>query len=124
MCNLSSKTIAILGCAFKSKTNDSRESASILVAEKLYNAGAILEVFDPMVNAKTIENDINFHWRSNFEKVSERLIINTNLTFNGNIDAYVVLTEWNDFINIDISKHKVFDGRGIINGSYFSIGKS
>ena len=27
-------------------------------------------------------------------------------------------------INIDISKHKVFDGRGIINGSYFSIGKS
>ena len=39
-------------------------------------------------------------------------------------DACAVLTEWNDFINIDASKIKVFDGRGIINGSYFSIGKT
>ena len=122
--DLAGKTIAILGWAFKTNTNDSRESASILVAEKLYNAGANLEVFDPKVTSKTIEDDINFHWKSNFDEVNKKLVINTELEFRGNIDACAVLTEWNDFINIDASKIKVFDGRGIINGSYFSIGKT
>jgi UDPglucose 6-dehydrogenase len=122
--NLSGKTIAILGWAFKANTNDSRESASILVAEKLYNAGAILEVFDPKVTSKTIKNDINHYWRSNFEKVKKRFVINTKLKFEAKIDAYAVLTEWNDFNKIDVSKCTVFDGRGIVNGSYFSIGKS
>ena len=122
--DLAGKTIAILGWAFKTNTNDSRESASILVAEKLYNAGANIEVFDPKINSKRIENDINFYWKSNFEKVNKKLVINTELKFEGNIDAYAILTEWNHFKDIDISKSKVFDGRGIIKGSYFSIGKT
>jgi UDPglucose 6-dehydrogenase len=122
--DLTGKTIAVLGWAFKANTNDSRESASILVAEKLYNAGAILEVFDPKVTSKTIKNDINHYWRSNFEKVKKRFVINTKLKFEAKIDAYAVLTEWNDFNKIDVSKCTVFDGRGIVNGSYFSIGKS
>ena len=112
--DLAGKTIAILGWAFKANTNDSRESASILVAEKLYNSGANLKVFDPKVTSKTIENDINFYWKSKFEEVNKKLVINTELKIEGNIDAYAVLTEWNDFINIDASKSKVFDGRGIV----------
>ena len=122
--DLAGKPIAIVGWAFKANTNDSRESASILVAEKLYNSGANLKIFDPKVTSKTIENDINFYWKSKFEEVNKKLVINTELKIEGNIDAYAVLTEWNDFINIDASKSKVFDGRGIVNGSYFSIGKT
>ena len=121
--DLTGKKIAILGWAFKANTNDSRESASILVAEKLYNAGAILEVFDPKVASETIENDINFYWKSNFERVNKKLVIKTELKFDFNIDAYAILTDWSDFLKIDTLKCKVFDGRGIINGPYFSIGK-
>ena len=57
--NLSKKKVAILGWAFKSNTNDSRESASIKVSEILYKAGATLFIIDPMVSKKTIPNDIN-----------------------------------------------------------------
>lgn len=48
--DLTGKTIGILGWAYKSNTNDSRESASIYVAKKLYNAGANLEIYDPKVS--------------------------------------------------------------------------
>ena len=115
--------IVILGWSFKANTNDSRESASISVTEKLYNAGANIEVFDPKVTSKTIEDDINFYWQSNFKQVSRKLIINTELKFDSNIDAYALLTEWNDFKNLDTSKTKVFDGRGILENSFFTIGK-
>jgi UDPglucose 6-dehydrogenase len=122
--DLTGKTIAILGWSFKANTNDSRESPSIYIAEKLFDAGAILEVFDPKVTTKTIKNDINYYWRSNFEKVKKRLVINTKLKFESNIDAYAVVTEWNEFNKINASKYTVFDGRGIVSGSYFSIGRA
>ena len=48
--DLTRKTIAILGWAFKKETNDSRESAAIYVAEKLFKAGAIILVYDPLVS--------------------------------------------------------------------------
>ena len=38
--DLKGKTIAILGWAFKPNSNDSRESASIFIAEKLLKSGA------------------------------------------------------------------------------------
>ena len=57
------KKIAILGWAFKANTNDSRESAAIFVSEKLFKAGACLEIYDPMVQKKTILNDIEHEWK-------------------------------------------------------------
>ena len=60
--DLKGKKIAILGWAFKANTNDSRESASIYVAEKLYKVGASLEIFDPMVSKDSIHRDINIYW--------------------------------------------------------------
>jgi len=39
-------------------------------------------------------------------------------------DAAVILTEWEGFKNIDFSKTIVFDGRGIISSSTYSIGRS
>ena len=53
----------ILGWAFKANTNDSRESAAIYVAEKLYQAGANLEIYDPMVSQERIYSDIRNYWR-------------------------------------------------------------
>ena len=73
--DLTGKRIAILGWAFKANTNDSRESPAIYVAEKLYNAGATLEIFDPMISFPRILHDINNYWKinNNFIKSSQRI---------------------------------------------------
>jgi len=46
---LINRKISILGWAFKANTNDSRESPSIYIAKKLLDAGAHLQIYDPMV---------------------------------------------------------------------------
>jgi len=123
--DLNGKKIAILGWAFKANTNDSRESSAIYVAEKLFRAGAILEIYDPMVSKESIFRDINFYWESSKTKdLNSRIsVINSINTLDLSIDALAILTEWDAFKNIDFSKTIVFDGRGVISSSTYSIGK-
>ena len=64
---LSGIRVIILGWAFKANTNDSRESAAIYVAEKLYKAGANLEIYDPMVSQERIYSDIRNYWSKPIE---------------------------------------------------------
>ena len=56
--NVASKVITILGWSFKKDTNDSRESASIYLTEKLISKGFTIKVYDPMVNGNRIKEDI------------------------------------------------------------------
>src|SRR6056300_1751481 len=74
-CDLTGKRIAILGWSFKANTNDTRESAAIYVAEKLYKAGATLEIYDPMVSKESILNDIKAYWNCRSEIVKDRIRI-------------------------------------------------
>ena len=116
--DLTGKKIAILGWAFKANTNDSRESPAIYVAEKLSKAGAILEIYDPMVIKQAILNDIDFYWKLNSSVIlkSEIIIVETleELTKSSDIDAYAILTEWEEFRIIDFDAPKaLFDGRNI-----------
>ena len=60
--DLNGVRIAILGWAFKANTNDSRESASIKVSEILYKSGASITIYDPMVQKRSISNDIQSLW--------------------------------------------------------------
>ena len=119
--DLTGKRIAILGWAFKANTNDSRESAAIYVAEKLYKAGANLEIYDPKVLQDQINKDIEFYWKEKSVE-SNRISIPSNIRF-GNADTIAILTEWEGFKSIDYSKTLVFDGRGIVSSSNYSIGK-
>ena len=122
--DLTGKRIAILGWAFKANTNDSRESASIAVCERLYSAGAILEIYDPMVLNNDILKDINIHWNYSNIKIEKRIsIINKAPSFQ-DIDATVILTEWEEFKSLNFNKSKIFDGRNILEKSFYSIGKS
>ncbi|MDB4228866.1 nucleotide sugar dehydrogenase [Flavobacteriaceae bacterium] len=123
--DLTGKKIAILGWAFKANTNDSRESSAILVTEKLHKAGAILEIYDPMVSKESIFRDIDFYWESSKSKdlTTRILVIDSVSKLDLIIDAAAILTEWDAFKNIDFSKTIVFDGRGIISSSTYSIGK-
>ena len=121
--NLTGKRISILGWAFKANTNDSRESPAIYVAEKLYKAGATLEIYDPMVSEESIFRDIDLYWNKS-PKLSQDRIKGLNKTpnFEG-IDVIAVLTEWNEFKKFDYRDASVFDGRNILNEASYSIGK-
>jgi len=123
--DLTGKKIGILGWAFKANTNDSRESPAIYVAEKLFRAGAILQIYDPMVGKESIFRDIDFYWESSKTKDfnSKISVIDSINTLDLSIDAVAILTEWDAFKNIDFSKNIVFDGRGIISSTTYSIGK-
>ena len=103
-----------MGWAFKANTNDTRESAAIYVAEKLYNAGANIQIYDPGVSNTTIENDINSFWKNDFDQIENKIEILYNHPNFDKIDISVILTEWKEFKNIDFEKSKVFDGRNIL----------
>ena len=123
--DLTGKNIAILGWAFKANTNDSRESASIKVSEILYGSGASLTIYDPMVKKNTILNDIEHLWGIKNSEESKRINIVEKLSYTKNSDAFIILTEWEDFKQIDIEDSKmIFDGRNINqNKNKISIGK-
>ena len=123
--DLTGKKIAVLGWAFKANTNDSRESPAIYVAEKLFKAGAILEIYDPTVSKESIFSDIDFYWEaSNKENITTRILVLDSIsTSDLSIDAAAILTEWEAFKSLDYSKTIIFDGRGVLSSSTYSIGK-
>ena len=123
--DLTGKKISILGWAFKANTNDSRESPAIYVTEKLFKAGAILEIYDPMVSKESVFSDIDFYWDSSNTKDlnSQISVLDSVNRLDLSIDAIAILTEWEAFKTLDFSKTIVFDGRGVISSSTYSIGK-
>ena len=88
------KTIAILGLAFKQNTDDIRESASLDIIKLLLQKGATIKCYDPMAmeNAKKILPDITY-CTDEYETAKQS-------------NALVILTEWNQFRNLDLSKIK------------------
>ena len=95
--DLTGKRIAILGWAFKANTNDSRESAAIYVAEKLYKAGATIEIYDPMVSEQTVLNDIRLYWKLKISTNYKKINILKSIDSSDDYQAFVVLTEWDVF---------------------------
>ena len=123
--DITGKKIAILGWAFKANTNDSRESPAIYVTEKLFKAGAILEIYDPMVSKESIFSDIDFYWETSKTKdLTTRIsVLDSISTLDLSFDATAILTQWEVFKDLDFSKTVVFDGRGVAAKSTYSIGK-
>ena len=123
--NLTGKKIAILGWAFKANTNDSRESAAIYVTEKLYKSGATLEILDPRVSEKSLHKELDFYREATkIKDVKSRItVLDSTSKLDLSFDAVALLTEWQEFKNLDFSNQLVFDGRGIRSSSFYSIGK-
>ncbi len=123
--DLSGIRVAILGWAFKANTNDSRESASIKVSEILYKSGASITIYDPMVQKRSISNDIKNLWDTKVKLNDKRINIVEKISETKKCDTFVILTEWEEFKLIDIEESKIiFDGRNINhNKNKISIGK-
>jgi len=114
---VSGKRIAVLGFAFKKDTNDTRETAAISVCRDLLEEGATVVVYDPRVSAEQIRLDTLGN------KNNPNLIIaDSALAACANTHAIAVLTEWDEFKNLDFAAtlhgmHKpafVFDGRNVL----------
>lgn len=120
--NLKQKKIAFLGFAFKSNTNDVRESPAINIAKKLISEGAILQIHDPKVNEIQIRKELTpFESDPELDK-SWSFHNNIYDTFDGS-SAVIVLTEWKEYETLDwfkviekmIKPAWVFDTRSILN---------
>lgn len=127
MGDVSGKTVGILGLAFKPNTDDLREAKSLEIIDALQRKGAAIRVYDPiaMDGAQRILNgDVEF-CDSPFE-VAE------------GCDALVIVTDWNEFKNLNLEKIKtvmkkpmIFDGRNIYSPEklrklgidYYSVGR-
>ncbi len=105
---LNQKVVGLLGLAFKPNTDDLREAPSLDIAKVLLAAGAHVRGYDPaaMERTRTLLPELEY------TKDAYQLATGA--------DALVVVTEWNEFRQLDLTRLKtsmrtpvVIDGRNI-----------
>jgi UDPglucose 6-dehydrogenase len=106
---LKGKTIGLLGLAFKPNTDDMRYAPSIDISERLIKAGAKIRAYDPVameVARPLLPAELEM-FKDSYEMVK-------------GCDALIVVTEWNEFKQLDLEKVKkllkspiIYDGRNI-----------
>lgn len=114
---VSGKRIGIWGFAFKKDTNDTRESPAIGVCRQLLAERAKLAIYDPKVSAPQIRTDLGLA-----EDDSNVEVCTSAEAAAEHAHAVLVLTEWNEFCQIDFKAvHQcmmkpawIFDGRNIL----------
>ena len=127
--DLSGKTVAVWGLAFKPNTDDMREAPSRRLMESLWDAGARVRAFDPEALEETR--------RIYGERADLDLVWGSMDALDG-ADCLAVVTEWKAFWNPDFEEVRsrlktpvVFDGRNIFEPDlmrehgfdYFAIGR-
>ncbi len=127
--DLTDKTIALWGLAFKPDTDDMREAPARVIMEELWDKGATLRVYDPeaMGEAKRI-----------YGKKDRLIYCDTAIEACQGADGLALITEWKEFRHFDINNVKnvlkspiLFDGRNIYDPArlraagytYYSIGR-
>lgn len=94
--SLDGKVIAVFGLSYKVDTDDVRESPAIRVCELLLKAGATLRAHDPVAteNARReLGEEQVVYCKSAYEAAA-------------GADCLVILTEWNEFRNLDLTAIK------------------
>ena len=127
MGELKGKTIAILGLSFKPNTDDIRDAPALAIIRKLLNEKAKIRAFDPvsMKEAEKIIPEVKY-CKDPYDTVK-------------GVDAVVIVTEWNEFRNLDLDRIKsllkstfFFDLRNIYDTQkmkekgfqYYSVGRA
>ncbi|MBM3282927.1 UDP-glucose/GDP-mannose dehydrogenase family protein [Candidatus Gottesmanbacteria bacterium] len=102
------KIIAVLGLSFKPNTDDIREAPAIEIITRLQQKGAKIKAFDPVAMGKATNVLKNVVYCKNPLEAASAA------------DSLLILTEWNEFKQLDLSAIKkvmkqayIFDGRNI-----------
>lgn len=125
---LRGKNLGVLGLAFKGGTDDIRESPAIFLVQALLQEGSKVTAYDPAASERTQE------------------VMNSGITFVNspyeaahNADALLILTEWEEFSNLDLKRLRqelrypiVIDGRNLYDPemmagqgfTYYSVGRA
>jgi len=127
--DLTGKTFALWGLAFKPNTDDMREAPSRVLLEQLWQAGAKVQAYDPVAaeEAQRIFGDRN-----------DLQYCPSAVDALKNADALIIVTEWDEFkehlqqITQHLRKPIIFDGRNMfdpaevqaLNIIYYSMGRS
>jgi len=122
------KRLAVLGLAFKGGTDDIRESPALSIVQCLLQEGSHITAYDPAAMDRTREvlRDTIAYAASPYEAAR-------------NADALLILTEWEEFANLDLKRMReelkypiVIDGRNLYDPegmaaqgfTYFSVGRA
>ncbi len=125
---LRGKNLGVLGLAFKGGTDDIRESPAVFLVQALLQEGSAVTAYDPAAMERTQE------------------VMNSGITFVNsayeaahNADALLILTEWEEFANLDLKRLRqelrypiVIDGRNLYDPelmaahgfTYYSVGRA
>jgi UDPglucose 6-dehydrogenase len=124
---LRGKHLGVLGLAFKGGTDDIRESPALFLIEALLEEGCKVTAYDPAAMMRTQEvmnSNLKFA-KSSYEAAT-------------NADALLILTEWEEFANLDLPRLNqelkypiVIDGRNLYDPevmaahgfTYYSVGR-
>ena len=91
---LKGKTVGLLGLSFKPNTNDLREAPALAIAQGLLAEGAVVRIYDP----EAMEEGTKI--------LSEAIPCQDAYAAARGADALVLVTEWNQFRNLDFEKLK------------------
>lgn len=119
--DMSGKTVALWGLAFKPNTDDIREAPAFVIMEQLLKAGASVKVFDPIAVPATKSRIAHL---VNVEKTildySQIYYANDIYDAADDADALLLVTEWKEFrmpswnvIKKSMKNALILDGRNI-----------
>jgi UDPglucose 6-dehydrogenase len=95
-------TVGMLGLSFKPNTNDLREAPALSIAQELLEQGATVRVYDPVALEEA-------------SKLIPKLIPCPNPYETAqDADALILMTEWNEFRNLDFAKLKTVMRRPVL----------
>ncbi len=125
---LRGKNLGVLGLAFKGGTDDIRESPAVFLAQALLQEGSRVTAYDPAAMGRTQEvmsSGITF--------------VNSPYEAAHDADALLILTEWEEFANLDLNRLRqelrypiLIDGRNLYDPevmaahgfTYYSVGRA
>ena len=110
--NLTNKKIAILGFAFKKNTSDTRESPAIGMVSSFIAEDASVAIYDPQVTKEQITQELLHHDSgilTKFQVEHHVKVCETAYEACADTDAVVIVTEWDEFSNIDLKLAEVQD---------------
>ena len=124
--NLTGRTFALWGLAFKPNTDDMRAAPSRNIIEDLVRLGASIKAFDP-VAIKEARNSLRLDLSSDTDLADKVVFLEDMFAVTQGADALIIATEWLlfrspnfDELKKNLKEPVIFDGRNLFEPSEMS----